>query len=851
MQIVHLHGFWRQGDTLHTTKQLQHSRPLLKGDLKKALSDVTLVVLGYGGWSDVFTKTLLDLVNDSDLSIDILWTFYSADEQIIKSNNAELLECFRKFPNSRVQFYKGVDFNVFLPKLEAALISEEEKGSKYAIKAKEVVEEQTDKERVLLGTKTKEKFDKYQCDNPPVNLFWIGRHEETNLLKENNFKASFITGIGGQGKSGLASNFVKNVIQNDLSYAFWDWRDCKEEDHRLLSIIISLVERISNGSIEIKTLVNETIEKVIDLFFDILNDHKGVFVFDNVDHYIDLANFYPSKGLKYLFDESLKRDHNSKFIFTCRPAIDFSNIHFLNIQLQPFKIDETIELFKNYSTQIKQRDLIFIAEQAHQTTSGHTLWLNLIAAQLSKGKELVLQIIDDIKLSKSENSANPSGTLAFNTLNIVWKHLNARQQSFMRGMAETVTAETEIHLRQIMSDLNENHFNKAFKALKNLNLIVTKTSVTGKNLYELHPLVKEYMVRKYNKSERSVFIGMWVRLYDQIIMLFKEGLTHDSPYIHFQNYLNKIELLINDEKYEKALIALHEVYEPLLSAGYAEDFQRVATRFFIEIEFETAVANDIPYFFEQFQIFIRTLTEVGKYSEAESFLNKYKRVIPFKGVQYLELNHLYAYHYWYKNELDKAIEYAQIALDMVAATNINSGWDINHTYALALRDTKVTDKVESALKIFLSGETYDDLINGKNPNDKFSGSFWGNIGRCLFFQSKYSEALHFYKKSYLALNEENYSNAILNRGYACLWITETSLMLNDYDSACSFYVQCLRYWQKTAPIKRQDTISELYPKLSHLESQLSDIENLSEWSLIKKCKEFCEQGTSLIELKIA
>src|SRR5208282_2109427 len=46
--VVHLHGSWCGSDTLHTTRQLQQSRPRLKASLAALLRDRLIVVSGYG-----------------------------------------------------------------------------------------------------------------------------------------------------------------------------------------------------------------------------------------------------------------------------------------------------------------------------------------------------------------------------------------------------------------------------------------------------------------------------------------------------------------------------------------------------------------------------------------------------------------------------------------------------------------------------------------------------------------------------------------------------------------------------------------------------------------------------------
>src|SRR5437762_1457802 len=97
----------------------------------------------------------------------------------------------------------------------------------------------------------------FACDPPPNNLYWVGRKAELNSLKEANYKVCFITGIGGQGKSGLASHFVKDCFTELDNFELWDWRDCKEEDNKFQAVIISQIERLSKGLYRPSKLANE------------------------------------------------------------------------------------------------------------------------------------------------------------------------------------------------------------------------------------------------------------------------------------------------------------------------------------------------------------------------------------------------------------------------------------------------------------------------------------------------------------------------------------------------------------------------------------------------------------------
>jgi hypothetical protein len=122
--VVHLHGLWRS-DTLHTPGPLTLGRAALRASLARLLGEVTLVVLGYGGWDDVITETLAELGADTTARPDIVWCFYETDPKKIESNYAKQLRLLEPY-RERFACFAGVDCNVVLPKLRAAFDGEGE-----------------------------------------------------------------------------------------------------------------------------------------------------------------------------------------------------------------------------------------------------------------------------------------------------------------------------------------------------------------------------------------------------------------------------------------------------------------------------------------------------------------------------------------------------------------------------------------------------------------------------------------------------------------------------------------------------------------------------------------------------
>jgi len=120
--VLHLHGFWRDSATLSTPEQLELHRPTLEASLRYVLEHYTLVVIGYGGWSDVVTRIIQELVAQQRAdSLDILWAFYEKPHRV-----ADLVKSFSALTSlaaapGNVQFYADVDANKFFPRLEKAL----------------------------------------------------------------------------------------------------------------------------------------------------------------------------------------------------------------------------------------------------------------------------------------------------------------------------------------------------------------------------------------------------------------------------------------------------------------------------------------------------------------------------------------------------------------------------------------------------------------------------------------------------------------------------------------------------------------------------------------------------------
>jgi hypothetical protein len=120
--VVHLHGFWRESDTLHTQAQLTNHRPRLTKSLQRLLQRRTLIVAAYGGWDDTFTQALIDLMNDEQAPLDVIWCFYGSDAINVTQNHSKLLASVESaIVMNRFRAFGGIDCHTIFDEILSTL----------------------------------------------------------------------------------------------------------------------------------------------------------------------------------------------------------------------------------------------------------------------------------------------------------------------------------------------------------------------------------------------------------------------------------------------------------------------------------------------------------------------------------------------------------------------------------------------------------------------------------------------------------------------------------------------------------------------------------------------------------
>lgn len=117
--VIHLHGYWRDSQTLSMTSQLTQHRPALAGSIRVLLANYTLVVIGYSGWQDAVMTQLGRMLDEQEhAELDVLWCSFLQPSGLSEELDVNIHMASLKRAPGNIQFYAGIDANKTLPTLE-------------------------------------------------------------------------------------------------------------------------------------------------------------------------------------------------------------------------------------------------------------------------------------------------------------------------------------------------------------------------------------------------------------------------------------------------------------------------------------------------------------------------------------------------------------------------------------------------------------------------------------------------------------------------------------------------------------------------------------------------------------
>jgi tetratricopeptide (TPR) repeat protein len=383
----------------------------------------------------------------------------------------------------------------------------------------------------------------------------------------------------------------------------------------------------------------------------------------------------------------------------------------------------------------------------------------------------------------------------------IWRTLRPKQQKLLRYIAEIVHPETEKHLEEYVSrELNYNQFSKSLKQLRFLDLVVVKSPANGPDTIELHPLVREFVRRQFSHLERSPYISAIIVFVDKYILKFRPALDKDVSFSIIQYWTAKVELLINSGKYLNALLVLEEASGALLRCGYSEEFLRLAVSLFGNIEWSETLAADSRAYDDTYNDFINVLTQLGRFSETDHYIKKFEETISGATARRVLVCNMRAYLYWTNGEYGHAKEWGKRGVELKTKGDLDTRHDCSHNLALAQRDS---GEVDSALAHFLGGITLSDVLNPNEVQSNKGGAFYGNIGRCLFFQDNLDGALICLIKSAFLIEKSNDEAIILNQGWAAMWLGELFEKRQEIELAFVCFSRAANKWKLISPFRSE------------------------------------------------
>lgn len=806
VNVIHLHGFWQGSDTLHTPHQLKQNRTQLKSYLLDLFRRTLVVVLAYGGWDDVVGSAIEDVVLEDNSDPELLWAFKSAELTHLEISEPRLMNRLAPgLSRGRVQLYGGVDCHEVLPMLYDGILAEKTRQDEplRPFSSRRVLSEQEKILASVVGVQNERRVD----TTPRLDGF-VGRSVEINALASIDASVICITGFGGQGKSILAAKFLASFDDRTVK----DWRDCREEGNTAHTALSLFLERISDGAVQADSLASASHRDLVELIIRHGLDKKIVLVLDNIDTYIDLDQQRPIGVIGVLCDRLLEVDTGIRLVLTCRPSVQIPNSHFFGLPLVGLDEKSVRLLFANRSADYQISD--GECSSLMHLTEGHPLYLSMLAAQrLSTGKPLTT-ILSEVESARSDVPAM--------ILRSTYKLLKPEQMEVIRLLAELERPEHEAALEEVTGQ-RYNRLSKSLKRLKDLSLILERRDMSDKTLIDLHPLVRQFLRREYPKKDRDSFIGRIIIYFDRRLALVAKKLENGNfPKNVLDVWTHKIEVLCNHANWASAIAELHKIENELGRSGLGEEYARLGVKIFSGVDWLSAI-DESKEFRKLINGVCHELSHHKDHDEVSRWAEHYENAIGTRGADRLNILEFTAFDAWLQGDYSKALGLAREAVSLSTQIDISLPNSPEQTLGLILRDS---GDIDGALVIFLEGLALEEALEENNGK---SSEFFGNIGRCLYFNGDVENALRFYKRSGQEMISNPRSNH--NTGWLRLWVGEALCKLGRVAEGYAFLCAAKHVWARGSKLLEMSADA----MISEVQQSHADIDEalIPEWKVEK------------------
>ncbi|CAD5361028.1 SIR2 family protein [Citrobacter freundii] len=482
INILHLHGYF-ENDTMHTKSQLESVRPKVKESIKSILSTTSsLYVLGYGGWDDIFIKSLEDIVEEFDASYNIRWAFYSESDGDILHNSKKILDIVSPaIAKGRFHPYKGVDCHKLFSDVNSELLSVNnfEKDITLVKKNKDT-DVSTININDVFNPKAKKIDDKLVIT--PYDLPTDKSHDLIRLFEQysaNKYlseKRGFVLESGwGYGKFGFLSSIIlsddedKIIVRTDFA------KICNRCDAEL--------KIIDDIGLDISTLLALSFKKPLYIIIDnIDNPDASLLVYLN-----EISTLVSDAG------------NSTHVIFITNKTLQLS---FETIVLKPLDIDDIKEYISNSSSKTKLQGNEI--DKLYVLTSGIPAKLDKVQEYQALGVMPLSDILEEelIEVSPERLTEN----VPLHLLELV-DSLENSANSVNKRLFHLLTIFSVLECGESVKNIKKHFYENNFKIddfSKLLNMTLVK-SITKEDhrlvVLKINPLIKDYIISKMTEGK--------------------------------------------------------------------------------------------------------------------------------------------------------------------------------------------------------------------------------------------------------------------------------------------------------------------------------------------------------------
>jgi tetratricopeptide (TPR) repeat protein/Cdc6-like AAA superfamily ATPase len=650
---------------------------------------------------------------------------------------------------------------------------------------------------------------KIEVDPVPLATEWVGRKQELESLRTSGLRAVAITGVGGQGKSALAAEFLRRYTRgSDALFGLGVWVDCRELPDSLHMKLMQVLEVLSDGK---ETAIMYRDEKIVDTAKRLLQrmqDNPILIVLDNIDAYVDSNTESIKDELKPLLNIILNSDHQSLVIFTCRQPFYDSRGSFYSIQLRGLDENDGIEYFQ-------KRDIKLIGDNAEKyckeiikLTNGHPWWLGLIAGQVKSKAQTFKSCAE--QMSKGENVSSKTIQEYFKG---IWSQLTNDRQKLLRYFVEAPRPLTENEICQIAEDFGPKKTRKEIRRLERIGLIEPHEDVSSNSeVFQVHPLVREFVHEHFTIANQKLYVTriLYLFLPQSVVNALFSNINNESEisFTSSSDLTTSIETCLNSRNYMQCLKLLINGQDYLFNGSYYHQVLSLGCRAIDSINWKEPMLNQLGG-----AALLNKITKLlflfGEKSRSDLYLKRWESCINKNMPEYCIYLDTVAYLAWIQGNYKKSIQYADEHDEILKKIGIpNWKWwnyeNIKNTRALSLRDS---GNPEEALKEF-------QKLMGNDKNDPV---YIGNAARCLIKMKDYANAEKLLRESLLTLLGETDFTSSSNVGYAYMWLSEVMMAQNKIVEAQAFLMLAEETWKKYSPTllpNLSNKIDDIYKQMT-------------------------------------